>query len=127
MSNLYSILDTRSGCYGSLMTFTNDATAIRAFIEMLISGDSNSMLALYPTDYVLSCIGQFDQQTGLINSNVPSIVINGIEALNRATEEARRRRLLQYQLSGHIDEETVDKINSDDNVTLGPDPVTNDN
>ncbi|UPW41599.1 nonstructural protein [Peromfec virus RodF8_46] len=101
MANLYSILDTKSGYYGSLMTFSNDATAIRSFTEMLISGDKNSMLCMYPTDYVLTVVGAFDQPTGLITGLAsPQVVINGIEAMTRACEAARVRRNRELALSG---------------------------
>lgn len=100
MAKLYSILDTKGSMYGPVMSFQNDQTAVRSFTEMLISGDKNSMLALYPTDYILFCIADFDQSNGNINSLGPVSVISGLEAITRAVEESKRRRALSAALHG---------------------------
>lgn len=99
MSNLYSILDVKANMYGPIISFENDMTAIRAFSEMLISGDKNSMLALYPTDYLLFCVGSFDQKTGIVNSvPAPQHVVSGMECVSRAIDQANRRKRMQDAL-----------------------------
>lgn len=100
--NLFSILDVKSGMYGPVMSFVNDKTAIRAFQEMCISRDNNSLIALYPTDYVLSHIGIYDQDTGLIDPCSPRIVVSGQEATTLALVELERRRELKAKLDGNI-------------------------
>lgn len=100
--NLFSILDVKSGMYGPVMSFVNDKTAIRAFQEMCISRDQNSLIALYPTDYVLSHVGIYDQETGIIDPCSPRIVVSGQEATTLALVELERRRSLKAQLDGQI-------------------------
>lgn len=98
--NLFSILDVKSSVYGPVMSFINDQTAIRAFQEMCISRDDTSLLALYPTDYVLSHIGIYDQSLGVITPCTPRIVISGQEALTYALAELEKRRAIRARLSG---------------------------
>lgn len=99
--SIYSILDTKSGAYGPLISFANDHTAVRAFQEMIISGDRNSMLALYPTDYILCCIGFYDNELGVVESTpAPMHVITGLDASTMAINEAERRRKLRARLDG---------------------------
>lgn len=99
MANLYSIFDTKANKYGPIISFENDNTAIRSFMEMLISGDKNSMLALYPTDYLLFCVGSFNQDTGLVEPvSAPAHIISGFECIQRAVDEVNRRKNLKKAL-----------------------------
>lgn len=99
MANLYSIFDVKASKYGPIISFQNDNTAIRSFMEMLISGDKNSLLALYPTDYLLYCVGSFDQDTGLVTSlPAPQHVISGLECISRAVDEVNRRKRMKQSL-----------------------------
>lgn len=113
--SLYSILDIKANMYGSIMSFKNDQTAIRSFQEMLISGDSNSMLALYPYDYSLCCLGTFEQDTGVVIGNpYPQIIITGFDAVARAIDEVNKRKNLQLRLKGVVsDNDSVDSVNTD--------------
>lgn len=120
MENLYSILDTKQNYYGSLLTFKNDQVAVRAFMEMLISNDPNSLLALYPTDYQLMCLGHFDKDKGLIDGCAPQLVITGYDCMCRACDEVQRRKKFQDALSGISG---VGSDTTDDDITL---PETSD-
>lgn len=107
-SRIYAIYDVKSGMYGPAMTFANDGTALRSFQEMLTSGDKNSLLCLYPADYVLFCLGLYDQQTGKIEScPAPMNIISGAEAFTRACVEANARRKRAKQLSGEEPDFTI--------------------
>lgn len=98
---LFSILDTKSQVYGPIMSFINQQTAYRSFQEMLISGDKNSLLSLYPTDYSLFVLGSFDNVTGKFEIfPAPTIVCTGFEACTKAIEEAEKRRNFQSKLQG---------------------------
>lgn len=100
-TRIYSIYDTKSGMYGPAMTFVNDYTAIRSFQEMLCSGDDNSLLSLYPSDYILFCLGAFNQQSGFIEPlAAPANVITGMDAFTRACSEAEERRSRLERLRG---------------------------
>lgn len=98
MTNLYSIFDVKTSVYGPLMSFQNDASAIRSFQEMLISGDKNSMLALYPTDYMLFVVGKFNQENGQLEGVMPTMVISGTECITNAINEVNRRKKMREAL-----------------------------
>lgn len=106
LSNIYSIYDVKSGLYGPAMTFVNDATAIRSFQEMLTSPDQNSLLSLYPADYILFCVGEYNQETGLIKPHVAPInIIAGMQAFTNACNDAEARRQRAKMLRGLNDDE----------------------
>lgn len=107
---LFSIFDTKSNVYGPVMSFVNDNTAIRAFMEMLVNPDPNSLLSLYPADYLLYCVGIFDNETGVIESlPAPAHIISGMEASTRAVVEAQKRREMTAKLRGEpLTSEVVD-------------------
>lgn len=112
-TRVYSIYDVKSGMYGPVMTFCNDNTAIRSFQEMLTSGDRQSLLALYPADYILFCLGIYHQDTGVIESlPAPMNIMSGMQAFTQACQEAEARRERQKRLDG-INSDTVRKINND--------------
>lgn len=120
-SRIYSIYDVKSGMYGPAMTFVNDSTAIRSFQELLTSGDKNSLLAMYPADYILFCLGVYDQQSGIIQSlPAPMNVLSGMEAFTRACTEADERRARLERLQGinsgsikNIEEAVADAASED--------------
>lgn len=100
-TRIYAIYDVKSGMYGPAMTFANDGTAIRSFQEMLISKDPNSLLSLYPSDYILFCLGLYNQETGLLEScPAPMNILSGSEAFLRACNEASERRKRAAALEG---------------------------
>ncbi|UPW40887.1 nonstructural protein [Sigmofec virus UA08Rod_6251] len=114
ITNLYSILDVKSGIYGPVISFHNDMTAIRSFTEMLIKPDGQSLLSLYPSDYILCCIGHFNQEAGVIDSiPAPLHVITGMEAMTRAADETKRRELLRKAIETG-DSDSLSQISSDE-------------
>lgn len=105
--NLYSIYDQKSSMYGPIVSFANNDTAKRSFIEMITSGDRNSMLYLYPDDYILRIIGFFDTESGIVTPvallhdvNKETDIISGPEAIEAASSLARLRKQRSEVLSG---------------------------
>lgn len=100
-TRVYAIYDVKSGMYGPAMTFVNDSTAIRSFQEMLTSQDPNSLLSLYPADYILFCLGSYNQQTGFIEAlPAPMNILSGMQAFTQACQEADERRSRLERLKG---------------------------
>lgn len=109
-SRIYSIYDVKSGMYGPAMTFVNDLTAVRSFQEMLTSGDKNSLLSLYPADYILFCLGVYNQQSGVIEPlPSPMNVMSGMEAFTKACCEADERRARFDRLNG-INSDSIKRV-----------------
>lgn len=64
MKKIYSIKDTK-GAFLDPVLADNDALAVRN-VKTAVNGQKGSLLAMYPEDFELWCIGDFDETTGLI-------------------------------------------------------------
>lgn len=126
-NSVFSILDTKSGAYGPLICFQNELIAVRSFQEMICSGDKNSLLSLYPADYLLCCIGHFDNETGVITPlAAPSHIITGLDAYNKGFAELQARVLRQRKIENlkkqtFNDTDNVDDIKNDDVIVVDDD------
>lgn len=80
--NLYSIYDLKAGVYNTIFTQLNDSVAQRSFIQLL--KDANSSISLSPEDYVLYCVGSFDDNQGFIDNSAdyPRLVFSGKSLLS---------------------------------------------
>lgn len=68
MRKLYAIRDNKVGTFAPPCLFENDATAIRAFGD-LVSRDKDSLMHLHPEDFSLWCLGFFNTENGVIEQN----------------------------------------------------------
>lgn len=75
--NLYSIYDLKAGVYNTIFTQLNDSVAHRSFVHLI--KDKDSTISSSPEDYVLYCVGTFDDNKGFIDnsSDYPRIVVDG--------------------------------------------------
>jgi hypothetical protein len=74
--NLYSIYDVKAQIYNNIWTANNDNVAIRNFTDLI--DDPNSIIHKHHEDFILYCLGIFDDQTGLIDdANFPLQVFDG--------------------------------------------------
>lgn len=75
--NLYSIYDLKAGVYNTIFTQFNDSVAQRSFLHLI--KDKDSTISSSPEDYVLYCVGTFDDSKGFIDnsSDYPRIVVDG--------------------------------------------------
>lgn len=62
----FSLLDTKSGLFSLPWFFPHDANAVRAVRALGL--DKATTVGQYPSDYVLYCIGEFDDSVGLLTS-----------------------------------------------------------
>lgn len=62
--NLYSIYDRKSNTYSNIFSSLNDAVAIRQFTQAV--NDSNSIMSVYPNDFVLCKVGSFDNVDSIL-------------------------------------------------------------
>lgn len=62
--NIYSLKDVKSG-YMSLMLYKNDELAVRAYKNLLSSGERNQV-TMNPEDFELFCVGSIDLDSGII-------------------------------------------------------------
>lgn len=75
--NLYSVYDVKLKAYGRPFCSPNDETAERSFQHVV--NDSVNAVHLSPSDYTLFAIGSFTDHDGLIETETPRALGNGIE------------------------------------------------
>lgn len=79
---LFSILDVKSGAFGRLFEARKDDEAIRTFLTLIQNSSNQDLIGLYPQDFSLFRIGDFDISTGLLSQDVqPYQLITGIECV----------------------------------------------
>lgn len=62
---LYSVKDVKSGIYAAPFVSENEQTAARALQTTLFTS-TDSLLKMYPEDYILYQIGEFNNETGSV-------------------------------------------------------------
>lgn len=62
---LFSLLDTKTGIFGPLMDCETAASAVRNIKTFLNSGEK-SMFSMYPEDYELFQLGDYDKTVGTV-------------------------------------------------------------
>ena len=72
---MYSIFDKKAIEYGPIFFAKNDAVAVRQFNNFM-HGES----ILYPDDYALYKVGDFDTETGAIVPAIQCIINSQMEA-----------------------------------------------
>lgn len=78
---LYSIYDKKSGVMSPLFCAENDFISRRAFFRSAGSGD----LAVFPEDFDLYKVGEFDLHTGQVKDICPSeFVCSALEFVDRS-------------------------------------------
>lgn len=71
--NVYSIFDQKARAFSQPFYCVNDEVADRAFSNTL--RDETTMIGRYPGDYTCYRIGEFDDATGLLISELPPAFI----------------------------------------------------
>jgi hypothetical protein len=97
---LYSVLDRTAKQFGAPMSFVNDETARRSFIDAFV--DPDSVFAMHPEDFELHYIGDFDNETKmLVTELLPEPVLSGASAIFSAQQISRPSIDLSVQPVGN--------------------------
>lgn len=80
MTKLYAIRDIKVGLCNAPCMFDNDATALRAFSDIVLR-DKESLISIHPSDFTLCYLGDFNRETGVI---IPAV--GGIRVLCVASD-----------------------------------------
>lgn len=78
---LYSVRDKKSGFWAPRIEI-NEAVAVRNFSQMVNAGDT--VINFSPNDFDLYCVGSFDDQKGLLESQVPEFVYSASDLVGGA-------------------------------------------
>jgi len=72
MDKVFSVFDLKAQAYLPLFTAPTIAVGMRVFSDVVTQ--PNHPFGKYPADYMLYCVGEFDQNTGRITGNDPQHV-----------------------------------------------------
>jgi len=67
--NAYSVYDNKSLVYGVPFFAPTDGSAIRSFRDL--ANDTNTTVGRHPGDFVLYCVGLYDDQQGALSGLSP--------------------------------------------------------
>lgn len=71
---LYSVFDMKSASYGPLVAYHTDGEAARAVA--LVLREKGSAISEFPADFNLTCLGNWEPQTGELTGDEPRVVCN---------------------------------------------------
>lgn len=70
---IYALRDDKAQSFLTPMFFKNDAMAMRA-IAQLCNDSRNGFIFTNPEDYLLYTLGEYDDQTGVLTSDIHHII-----------------------------------------------------
>lgn len=79
---VYTFYDATVGTHSNPMIFLNDGQAIRVFSDIINAKEKESDLAKHPEQFALFTLGEWDNQTGIVEQlKTPKLVIQGKQLL----------------------------------------------
>lgn len=88
MSKVYSIFDDKAQVFNLPFYCSNDAMAIRAFADAI--NNSGRLESRFPEDFRLYCLGDFDEEKGVVvNGDMPVFLANGLSLIRPVSSEER--------------------------------------
>ena len=83
--NLYSVRDVKANVFNNPFAQQSDGAAIRGFQQEVNRVDPNNMINLYPSDFSLYRTGEFDSDSGTIQSlPQPALVVEAVSLVIQA-------------------------------------------
>lgn len=81
MLKIYSILDDKAQCFNTPYFAQNDMVASRSFSDLC--NDGRSVVAQHLGDFHLYCLGEFDDDKGIIKPyDMPGFICHAIQCAN---------------------------------------------
>lgn len=77
---MYSIYDERSKMYQAPVVRMNDSVAMRDFET---SVKSEGMMAKFPEDFSLFCVGAWDDEKGVVVAVAPSRIAHAMDVIRK--------------------------------------------
>lgn len=87
MLKVYSIFDDKAQCFNTPYFAQNDLVASRSFSDLC--NDSRSLVSQHLGDFHLYCLGEFDDEKGVLNPyDTPSFICHAMQCANVERSEA---------------------------------------
>lgn len=94
---IYSIYDKKAGCFNKPFTHHNDAIATREF-QIASSDPKIAQLSIFPDDFDLYYLGDFDDQTGtLLQKEKPQFIVAATTFKDEMQERMRKTVTLETE------------------------------
>lgn len=74
---IFAVRDRASVQFGNPMFLISEGQAVRSFGAEVNRADKDNGLYLYPDDFDLYALGEFDTESGLFSTKVPEQVVAG--------------------------------------------------
>lgn len=87
MMTIVTVLDKALGAYSRPMCVPSVGIAVRSFTDEVNRQDSNNEMYKHPEDFVLYGIGEFDEETGVINAYQAPVKLESAEYLAKRRDE----------------------------------------
>lgn len=75
MLKIYAVKDLAVQCFGNPFVVRAQGEALRSFQDEVNNDNGNSAIAKHPEDYELFCIGEYDEQNGIIHPITPDLTV----------------------------------------------------
>jgi hypothetical protein len=85
IKKMYSIADQKSNIFLPPFVSHNDEDAKRQVLTMMLKQEN--MMSMYPEDYALSYLGEYDDVNGTISPNAQPVPMVNLKALHDAYKE----------------------------------------
>lgn len=71
---IFTVKDTKAQTFETPFSQRNEIVALRAFSAEVNREDPRNTLWTNPEDFELHCVGEFDMETGALNSHAPKLI-----------------------------------------------------
>lgn len=89
--SVYAIFDTKAQCFWVPFILPNDATAIRQFIDLATSGETE--ISKHPLDFTLFRLGKISRADGETLGDMEEL-LSGLQAIHHAESEAQQLKMI---------------------------------
>lgn len=87
MLKVYSILDDKAQCFNTPYFAQNDLVASRSFSDLC--NDSRSIVSQHLGDFHLYCLGEFDNEKGILKPyDMPNFISHALQYANVERNDA---------------------------------------
>lgn len=92
---IYSIYDSKVGAFVTPVFLRSRGEAIRSIVEAVNNPAPNNNIEKYPADYTLFHLGEFDDETGLVQSFETPVSLGVAQEFKQESSNGTQRSPIQ--------------------------------
>ncbi len=105
---VYSVYDSKAKAFLPPFYLPMEGMAVRTFSDC-INSDSHQFGA-HPEDYGLFTLGEFDDQSGIMDTIIPEIVRTGLSLVQESPKEEDQLDMLEESSAGQYERARVKQV-----------------